>query len=201
MIEIRIHGRGGQGAVVASLVLAHAARRRGAHVQVFPEFGVERRGAPVTAFARLDGRPIRLRTRVLEPDHLIVLDAALLRMSGVTRGLRPGGAVVVNSDDPARAGEVTEEGFRVAWVDASAIAARHGIGTATAPIVNTTILGAFARATGVVSVEDVEAGIGEYFGPELAPRNAAAAREAAEAVAWAPLSGERALQRVFEVGP
>lgn len=194
MIEIRLHGRGGQGAVVASEVLAHAARRRGVHVQVFPEFGVERRGAPVVAFARLSESPIRVRTRVRMPDHLIVLDPALVRHVNVAEGLRPGGVVVLNADD-AREGAQLGEAFRVAWVDATAIAARHGIGTASAPIVNTTILGAFAGATGLVSLEDIQGGIADAFGAgAAATRNAAAAADAHAAWQWVMPFATQALQ-------
>ncbi len=182
MIEVRMHGRGGQGAVLASLVLAHAAYRKGFHVQAFPEFGVERRGVPVTAFARLDRREIRLRTRVTRPDHVLVLDAALMQFLPVVDGLRPGGTIVVNAKGP-EALAALPDGFRRAWVDGSAIAARHGIGTATAPIVNTTMVGAFARATGLVEPDDVAAAIADLFGPK-ATVNSAAAREAYERVAF-----------------
>ncbi|MCC7140308.1 MAG: 2-oxoacid:acceptor oxidoreductase family protein [Planctomycetes bacterium] len=173
MIEVRMHGRGGQGAVLASLLLAHAAHRCGYHVQVFPEFGVERRGVPVTAFARLDRRPIRLRTRVLRPDHVLILDPALAHYLPLTDGLQPGGSVVMNAAGP-EALEPFARTFRLAWVDGSAIAARHKIGTATAPIVNTTMVGAFARVTGLVGKDDVAAAMEELFGAKAAVNRAAA---------------------------
>ena len=92
MIEIRFHDRGGQGAVIGSEVLAHAFFLEGKYVQAFPAFGVERRGAPVTAFCRIDEHPILLRNQIYTPDHVVVLDTALLTTAGVTRGLksRPG---------------------------------------------------------------------------------------------------------------
>jgi pyruvate ferredoxin oxidoreductase gamma subunit/2-oxoisovalerate ferredoxin oxidoreductase gamma subunit len=199
MIEIRLHGRGGQGAVVASMVLAHAARRRGYHVQVFPEFGVERRGAPVAAYARLSDKRIRLRTRVTTPDHLIVLDAALVKQVDVTVGLRAGGIIVLNAEDEGASAGLSEQ-YRVAWVNATAIAARHGIGTPTAPIVNTTIMGAFAIATELVTLENVEAGIADVI-PKAAESNSAAAREAAQAIQWTVPFATRALQGMFAAGP
>lgn len=183
MIEVRMHGRGGQGAVLASLVLAHAAHRRGYHVQVFPEFGVERRGVPVTAFARLDRKPIRLRTRVLRPDHVLILDPALAHYLPLTDGLKAGGTVVMNAPGPEALASFAST-FRLAWVDGSAIAAHHKIGTATAPIVNTTMVGAFARVTGLVEKDDIAAAMEELFGAK-APVNRAAAFDAFDRVAVA----------------
>lgn len=160
MIEIRIHGRGGQGAVIASKVLAIAVFRDGKHVQSFPSFGVERRGAPVTAFTRVDDRPIRLRCQIYEPDHLVVLDPTLLQAIDVTVGLKPGGWIVINSSKPPSAFDFLSS-YRVATVDASAIAIRHRLGPASAPIVNTAILGAFARVTGLVSLDALRAAVHE----------------------------------------
>ena len=150
MLEIRIHGRGGQGAVVASKVLATAVFREGRYVQSFPSFGVERRGAPVTAFVRIDDRPIRLRCQIYTPDHLIVLDPTLVQAIDVTEGLKPGWVLVNTVRDPRALG--ISAGFRLASVDASAIARRHRLGPASAPIVNTAILGALARITGIVGL-------------------------------------------------
>ncbi len=185
MIEVRMHGRGGQGAVLASLLLAHAAHRKGYHVQVFPEFGVERRGVPVTAFGRLDTKPIRLRTRITRPDHVLILDAALAQYLPLTDGLKPGGCVVMNA--PSEAPLLAfPKGFRLAWVDGSAIAAKHKIGTATSPIVNTTMVGAFAKVTGLVGKAEIAAAMVELFGVK-APQNTAAAEEAFETVREIPV--------------
>lgn len=181
MIEIRIHGRGGQGAVVASLILARAAHLEGWEVQVFPEFGVERRGVPVTAFARLDRKPIYLRTRVYRPDHIIVLDPALIHFVDVTAGLARDGVVLINSAKMPSSFAFSDL-YRVATVDAMAIAARHKIGTATAPIVNTTMVGAFAKATGLVSLDSVCTAIEQTIPGSAAASNHAAAREAAESL-------------------
>ncbi len=160
MLEIRIHGRGGQGAVVASKILARAAFLEGRYVQVFPQFGVERRGAPVVAFLRVSDRPIRRRTHIYHPDHIMVMDPALLNYINVTEGLKDGGWILINSPTPPEAFDAFTR-WRVATVDASRIALEHGIGTATQPIVNTTMIGAFARVTGLARFENLAQAIEE----------------------------------------
>jgi len=177
MIEIRIHGRGGQGAVIASLILARAGHSQGWNVQVFPEFGVERRGVPVTAFARLDRQPIYLRTRVYRPDHIIVLDPALMKFIDVTAGLKEGGWIVINSTRSPSEFPFTDS-YRVATVDANAIAAKNKIGTPTSPIVNTTMVGAFACATQLISMDSISEAILETIPGAAAASNIAAATEA-----------------------
>ncbi len=176
MLEIRIHGRGGQGGVIASKVLAEALFREGWDVQAFPAFGVERRGAPVAAFVRADLKPIRLRCQVEKPDALIILDPTLLDDPGTLTGLSPEGWVVVNTELEPGALPIPLA-FRVAAVDAGGIAIRHGLGSASAPIVNTAILGAFARATGAVSLPALRTAIATAV-PAKAAQNAAAAAEA-----------------------
>jgi 2-oxoisovalerate ferredoxin oxidoreductase gamma subunit len=178
MIEIRFHGRGGQGAVIATKILADAFFREGKHVQSFPAFGVERRGAPVMAFTRIDDEPIFVRCNIYEPDIVVVLDPTLLDEIDVIGGLKHGGTILLNSPHQ----EISIPGFKpfvVTIVDATAIAVRHGLGTDTNPIVNTAILGAFARVTGLVGIESVLDSIreGVPVGPE---KNADAAREAYE---------------------
>jgi 2-oxoacid:acceptor oxidoreductase gamma subunit (pyruvate/2-ketoisovalerate family) len=176
MLEIRIHGRGGQGGVIASKVLAEALFREGWDVQAFPAFGVERRGAPVAAFVRADLKPIRLRCQVERPDALIILDSTLLDDPATLTGLKPEGWVVVNTDlDPSAL--PIPLAFRVAAVDAGGIALRQGLGSASAPIVNTAILGAFARASGVVSLHALRAAIAAAV-PAKAAENATAAADA-----------------------
>ncbi len=181
MRELRIHGRGGQGAVIASKVLAVAVFREGRWVQSFPAFGVERRGAPVTAFLRVADRPIRLRCEITEPDDLIVLDPTLVEAIDVASGLREGGGILINTDRPPSSYPALTARFRVATVDAGRIATAHGIGSRAQPIVNTAILGAFARWSGLVDLESVCAAIAEEIGyrPEA---NMEAAREAAESL-------------------
>ncbi len=184
MIEIRFHGRGGQGAVVASELLAQAAFLDGKHPQSFPFFGVERRGAPVTAFCRIDDRAVRLRTSITRPDIVVVLEPGLLRAGGVMDGLPPGGLLLVNSrDDPARLPAPPE--VRRASVDATAIAVAHGLGTPMLPIVNTAVLGALAAASGAVRLDALERAI-DRFVPARPAQNRAAARDGFGAVRLAP---------------
>lgn len=181
MRELRIHGRGGQGAVVASKLLAVALFNEGKQVQSFPAFGVERRGAPVTAFLRVSDEAILLRCEVNQPDDLIVLDPTLIEAVDVTAGLRPGGSILINSDRPPDSYAQLSSRFRVATVHASAIAARHGLGSKTQPIANTAILGAFAVDSGLVALESVCEAIREEV-PMHPDENVAAAREAASVV-------------------
>jgi 2-oxoacid:acceptor oxidoreductase gamma subunit (pyruvate/2-ketoisovalerate family) len=154
LVEIRTHGRGGQGAVVASKVLANALFKEGRFVQAFPAFGVERRGAPVVAFTRFDDVPVRLRCEIYEPDHLIVLDHALTETIDVTAGLKEGGWIVINTHLGAEEFPYKDR-YRIAVVDAAEIAWRHRLGSRATPIVNTAILGAFSRATGLVGLDAV----------------------------------------------
>ncbi|MFQ6101975.1 MAG: 2-oxoacid:acceptor oxidoreductase family protein [Anaerolineae bacterium] len=178
MIEIRIHGRGGQGAVIASQVLAAAAFLEGRHVQSFPAFGVERRGAPVMAFTRISGEPIRIRTQIYTPDHIMVLDPSLMEVVDVTAGLKEGAWIVINSAQGAGVFGLPEK-YKVATVDANAIAIKHHLGPSNAPIVNTAILGAFSRITGVVGLEAVCQATEEAV-PINPEGNVAAVREAYE---------------------
>ena len=98
MIEIRFHGRGGQGAVTAANILAEAAFREGNDVQAFPYFGVERRGAPVTAFTKIDKKPIRVKSQIYEPDYVVVLAPQLVQAINVAEGLKPDGIVIINTN-------------------------------------------------------------------------------------------------------
>ncbi|HZY92056.1 MAG TPA: 2-oxoacid:acceptor oxidoreductase family protein [Thermoplasmata archaeon] len=180
MIEIRFHGRGGQGAVVASELLAQAAFLDGLEPQSFPFFGVERRGAPVTAYARIDRRPIALRTRVTAPDVVVVLDPGLLRAVPVTLGLKPEGLLLVNSPSPPE-GLGGAFGGRTGTVDGTAIALDLHLGTVSTPIVNTTVLGAVARATGAVSLDALKRAI-ERFVPTKPEENVLAAERGYAAV-------------------
>ncbi len=181
MRELRIHGRGGQGAVIASKLLATALFLEGQSVQSFPAFGVERRGAPVTAFLRLSEGPILLRCEITEPDDLIILDPTLIAAVDVTSGLKTGGSILINSERrPDEYGALATR-FRVATVDASGIARRHGLGSMNQPIVNTAILGAFAAFSGIVSLDSVCRAI-ESDVPFKPADNVAAARAAATEV-------------------
>ncbi len=177
MFEVRFLGRGGQGAVLAAELLAEAAFREGKFPQSFPFFGLERRGAPVTAYARISDLPIHERGSVATPDALVVLDRGLLWTPGATDGLRPGGWVLVNAPPEVEAFPVPAHA-RLASVDASRIASEHRLGSLMVPIVNTAVLGALAGLTGVVRVEAVEQAI-ESRVPGSVAANQAACREGA----------------------
>lgn len=176
MIEIRIHGRGGQGAVIASAILATALFYDGRYVQAFPAFGVERRGAPVTAFTRWDYKYIRIRSNVYQPDHLIILDRTLiLEGIDVTIGLKDGGWILINTSREIDINNFSK--YKVAIVDAVSIALSHRLGTPTSPVVNTAILGAFSKITGMVTIGSVIRAIRENV-PEKKDENVSAAIEA-----------------------
>ena len=162
MHEIRIHGRGGQGGVVAANILAHSLFKEGKHVQAFPHFGVERRGAPVAAFVRFDNQPISLRCHIYEPDYVIILDPTLAGSDSVTAGLRDGGKLLVNSTSTGII-DLHGRDVETAAVDAASIAAGLGLGTVSSPIVNTAILGAFARFSGIVKLETLTEVVGELI--------------------------------------
>ncbi|MFF5497368.1 2-oxoacid:acceptor oxidoreductase family protein [Streptomyces aquilus] len=174
MFQVRIHGRGGQGAVTAAELLSVAAFVEGRHAQAFPSFGSERTGAPVMAFCRIDDRPIRVREPVTRPDALVIQDATLLHQVNVFEGLRPGGPVLVNS--PRGADDLGLETLTgpVFTVPATALALRH-VGR---PVPSAVLLGGLAALTGCVTVDSLEAAIRDRFPGVLGTNNAAAAREA-----------------------
>ncbi len=182
MIEVRFHGRGGQGAVIASEILAKAAVKEGMYASAFPFFGVERRGAPVMAFCRIDDRPIRIHAGIYDPDHVVILDQGLIKLVDVLQGHRKEGSVVVNT-----AKTLTELGLpldrRQVLVDATSIALRRGLGSETAPIVNTAILGAFGRACTKVSIDAILESIKESV-PSKPQQNVAAAQDAYQQWEW-----------------
>lgn len=177
MIEIRFHGRGGQGAVKASDILAMAAFAEGKMVQAFPFFGVERRGAPVTAFTRISEEEIRIHCYIYEPDVLVVLDPTLIGAVPLTDGLKSGGKIIINTLRPPAEFSFPEVGEpKVYTVDCSSIALKHRLGSKEAPIVNTAILGAVAKATNLVSIESIMEAVKEKI-PVNKEENALAAKE------------------------
>lgn len=170
--ELRIHGRGGQGSVTAAELIAVAAFKSGVFSQAFPAFGVERRGAPVQAFVRFSNDKIRLRSQIYEPDYVIVQDSTLIKDINVFSGVKPGGIVLVNTS-----GEVhgnVPEGVKLIPFDATKIA----LETLGVPITNTTLMGAFAAASGEISLEALEEAVRERFSGALADKNVQAARAA-----------------------
>lgn len=170
MIEIRFHGRGGQGAVTSAELLALAAIGEGKYAQAFPSFGPERRGAPVVAFCRIDNERIRIRANIYEPDIVVVVDASLLKIVNVAAGLKSNGILVTTSPDSAeKVKEDLKISHRIAVVDAVKIA-RELLGV---PITNTTMLGSLVRASGLVKKESFIHPLRERFG-RIAEKNISA---------------------------
>jgi 2-oxoacid:acceptor oxidoreductase gamma subunit (pyruvate/2-ketoisovalerate family) len=190
MVEIRFHGRGGQGTVVATILLAKAFFRDGYQVQSFPLFGVERRGAPVEAYLRLDRKEILTRTNVYTPDHVVVLDRTLLESIDVTLGLKGGGWILINGPElPAQLNSWS--GYKLALVDATHIALINGLGTRTHPIVNTPMMGGLARVLGMPSMEAISKAIQKEV-PSKPKANIKAAKMAYEQVKiWEPAKGDK----------
>jgi len=176
--EIRIHGRGGQGGVTAAELLARAAFREGKWVQAIPFFGAERRGAPVKAFARLADEPIRVRSQVYNPHYVMVLDFSLLELVDVAEGLTKDGIVIINTMKKPE--EINLKQRRVATVDATGIALELQLLVAGLPVLNTTMLGAFARATEEVKLESVLEVIRQEWPGAAGEKNAKAASLAYE---------------------
>jgi 2-oxoacid:acceptor oxidoreductase gamma subunit (pyruvate/2-ketoisovalerate family) len=171
VLEIRLHGRGGQGAQVACQVLATAFFKAGHWVQAFAAYGGERRGAPVTAFLRVDDRPIRLRSDIERPRFVLVLDPTMLGDPGVTAGLREDGLLLVNAlEVPPGA---PSGPWQLLAVDAGSAARAAGLG----PIVSTAMAGAFAGATGLLPLSVLEEAVSEAS-PARTAENLAACREA-----------------------
>jgi pyruvate ferredoxin oxidoreductase gamma subunit len=186
-LEIRWHGRGGQGAVTAAKLLAETALGLGKQIQAFPQFGSERRGAPIIAFTRIDETPITLYTTIPEPNVVIVLDESLLGLPGVLTGLREDGLLLVDSPSTPRdvRERVGRQGGTIATVPASAIAVEH-LGR---PVTNTAMLGAFLAATGILDLHDVlvhvERKFAEQFPESVVAGNLRAMQEAYRRVALA----------------
>ena len=154
MIEIRIHGRGGQGVVTAAELIATAAFKGGREAQAFPSFGPERGGSPVIALARIDNEKINLRSNVYEPDVLIVLDPSLVKDVDVTKGLKKNGIIIINSQK-----KIKINNFKTYSIDATSAA----LEITGKPIVNTALLGAFSKITNIISLNAFENAIEEYF--------------------------------------
>lgn len=161
MQEIRIYGRGGQGAVTIAELLARAAVSEGHYGQAFPSFGPERRGAPVVAFCRVDDKRIRLRNQILNPDIVAVLDPGLLDVLDPSSGIKKGGILILNTTRSEE--EIKRDykyGCRLALVDASTIARE----VLRLPITNTAMLGAIVKSTEVVKMESLIEPLNDRFG-------------------------------------
>jgi len=168
MIEIRFHGRGGQGAVTSCEILSMAIIEEGRYAQGFASFGPERRGAPVLAFVRAGEEALKLREQIYNPDFVVVLDPTLLRIVDVTSGLKDGGWLILNTKkslDEIRL--KLRADLKLALVDATSISRK----TLHAPIISASILGALIRATSIVDLKSLERPLLRRFGTLLARRN------------------------------
>jgi len=180
ILEVRWHGRGGQGAWTASELLARAAIHEGKYIQSFPEFGPERMGAPVAAFTRISDEPIQIHCTVYNPDVVAVLDPTLVKTVPVCSGLKETGTIIINSKEaPADVRKIlnTSKG-KVLTVPATEIAMKI-LGR---PITNTAMLGSVAHATGIVKLESIEKVVKQRFGQSIAEKNIAVIKEAYEEV-------------------
>ena len=172
LLEIRIHGRGGQGNVVAAYLLASVAIEEGYHGQAFPSFGAERRGAPVVAFVRMSDVPVKRRCQVLHPSYLIVQDQALLQVPGVLQGLSEQGRILVNSLRSSE--ELRQElGVEVFAIPAAQIAE----GFLGRPLPNTALIAAFLAMTGVCSLDSLHKALAERFAGTILEKNLALIQE------------------------
>ena len=189
MYDIRFHGRGGQGAVICANMLATALAEEGGYALSFPRFSGDRRGGAVTAFVRLSKVEAEVpRCQIYEPDCLILMHPTILGAPGggasreVFDGFKEGGLILVNCN---RSPEELEIPLRatIATLNATRIAERHGLGTATARPVNTALLGALVRVTGIVAMGSLESAIRREV-PEKVEANLAAARDAYESVTF-----------------
>lgn len=177
MKEIRLHGRGGAGVVMASKILARAFLKEGNHATSMPSFGPERRGAPVAASIRIDESPIREKTHVYFPDCLIVMDSDLMSLPVIYQGLKPDCILLLNTTEPPE--KTPDKNIRVIGIiDATGIALEEmGV-----PITNTCMLGAFASATNWLSLDSVLSSMEKSFAGEGLRMNAKSARRGCEEV-------------------
>ena len=174
MIEVRWHGRGGQGAVTSVELLAQAAIAAGKYAQGFPSFGPERRGAPVAAFSRIDDKKIKVRSGIYKPDVVIVLDSSLIGLVNVTDGLKPDGILIINTArTPQELKKELNFSGTVATVDGTGIA-RHELGV---PIANTTMIGALLKMSGFMALEAMKESVEHRFG-RIAHKNLTAMKRA-----------------------
>lgn len=157
MYEIRLHGRGGQGAVMAAGMLAAGIVAEGKFAVAIPSFGFERRGAPVVAFLRSDEREIRRMTNITDPDCVVCIDPTVARSVNIFAGLKPGGTLVQTTGKSLRDLDLPETVGAVGLIDAMRIA----LEIFRRPITNTLMLGAFARTTGIVSLDALKHALSE----------------------------------------
>ena len=178
LVEICLHGRGGQGAVTAANLLVSAALNDGNKgVQAFPSFGAERRGAPVRAFARVSGDEIHLRSEVYTPDLVIVLDESIMDIVDVLKGLKNDGTVLINTRKKPDDFNFSKK-FNVATVDATGIAIKHDILVGGMPVVNTPILGSIPKVLNRVTLNSIQKAIKNKWKSNQADINVKATKDA-----------------------
>jgi 2-oxoacid:acceptor oxidoreductase gamma subunit (pyruvate/2-ketoisovalerate family) len=166
MKEIRFHGRGGQGVVMASQILGAAFVSEGKYATSFPMFGVERRGAPVASFLRFDDMPVREKCKIYFPDCLVVFDSSQISLPDTFNGIKQGTILVANMSDPIQE-KPHENVGTIITVNASRIALEE-IGI---PVSNTCMLGALTCATGWIALECIIAVLSDFFSGELLEKN------------------------------
>ncbi len=168
LIEIRWHGRGGQGVVTAGELLAEAALEEGKYIQAFPDYGPERMGAPVKSYTRISDEPIDIHHQILSPDVVIVVNPNLIGVVDVTEGLKEDGVLIVNTSESPQAvrEKLGFKGGRVFTVDATRIA----LDTLGRDIPSTLMLGAVVKAIGLVSLDSVIRHIKERFGAKFSQK-------------------------------
>ena len=168
LVEIRWHGRGGQGAKTASLLLADAAFNTGKYIQGFPEYGPERMGAPLTAYNRIDDEPIRIHSNIYEPNYVVVVDDTLVGPVDVAKGIDPNGAILINSSlEPSVIKEKLKDvNVKIYTIDASKIA----LETIGSNFPNTALLAAIIKVTGLMSKEDLEKNMLDSFKHKFAKK-------------------------------
>lgn len=175
MIEIRFHGRGGQGAVTSAEIVATSAIKGGKYAQAFPSFGPERRGAPVVAFARIADEKILNRSAIINPDVVVVLDPALIKIINVTQGLKRDGHLILNSSkNPEEITKTIRYEGKLSIVNATEISLKI-IGL---PITNMVMLGGFVKVTGIIDPIYIEEAIESKFPPSIAEKNVKAFKTA-----------------------
>ena len=167
LYEIRFHGRAGQGILTASRLFAEAAVLNGKYAQAFPDFGPERLGAPVSAFARVDNQPIEIHSQVYTPNAVVVFERNLLSKVPVTMGLPPTGQFVVNASELSGVKEANEDSFTTFLIDATKIASELG-----SKVVSTIMLGALGQVSSVVGREALESAVRRRFKGAVADLNA-----------------------------
>ncbi|WP_188848533.1 2-oxoacid:acceptor oxidoreductase family protein [Sulfodiicoccus acidiphilus] len=174
MLEVRFHGRGGQGVVTMANLLGEAAAYDGLFSSAFPIYGAERRGAEIEAYCRISPSPIRVTSPITEPDVVVVIDPTIISVGNPFSGLKDSGMIVLNSPRPV------ELRWRTFVVDATSVASEHGLVRSGWPMVNVVMLGALVKAVGAVTLDSLERAVMEEFSGKVAEQNIKAMRVAYE---------------------